>query len=269
MLKDIDYLNKYNDYMRGIETIEATKIPNELIRTNLKRKGLGRFFYVVYIMLHQKSTKDNDSLFVIKEMYDVCNLRHLRRKGLMVKEVIPVLKFLQDEGYIELYDYVYDIKFESFARVKLLDKFFPNTNYTLIRWGDFNKAMTIKSETRPIDLLLVIIYILSYINETSLTSEKNRAKATHISSERACKTVGMSNRTFAKSVDALTTGRWKVFQTEKHPYKFGKNVTFYALNEKGWEEEIKKLYTYYQIDDSLISKTELDTNGDYELRKTN
>ncbi|MBC5688190.1 hypothetical protein H8S37_04480 [Mediterraneibacter sp. NSJ-55] len=239
-----------------------TRIPNELIQRNLKKRhGIHNILYAVYLLLDRYSTREHVVQISIGKLLDLSGHKYTRNvKTSVFYEVIKCLYFLEQSNYIEtdICDYQTfqnSIDRKTLITIRLIyDRFNITQNYTHIRWNDYDKIMNLTSSNSKHlskdSLLFIYLYVCSYIG----TRPKNMPisefpEAFWKSLNVINLETGMSRPSIIQYLKILCEGtnplliKMDVKARHKSNAAFQNFPNIYVLNREGYREELNAAYT--------------------------
>lgn len=248
-----------------------TRVPNIFIQTNLGSNfGLNRIFLLVYIMIDRNRTIENKAYISIGQILKMCGYKLTRRKPKLFHEIIKSILFLQENYFIETSFDIYSIGYNDLIEVRIIaDNFDATEKFTKLYSNDLDTIMSMNTKTSKENVLLVFLYINSYIgcrnkkdDGAEYENAKDNPEAFFKSIESMAKELLMSKDTINQTLDYLISD-------EEHPALFirkkvgsipatktspPKNVpNIYVLNKDGYQKEIKwalnKMLEVYGVKD--------------------
>lgn len=263
-----------NEYIENKHKEYFTRIPNELIQINIKKKyNLHRIFYLIYILIDKHRSYEDQSYITISEIFNLCGYKQDRHKPKIFFEIIKCILFLNESNMIKItsdFD-IYSVGYNECIQMNIIcsnfdaiDKFSKITSYQL----DF--IMMNESSINRENILVAFLYINSYIyirqrdkNGNELLSKpQDKPEAFFRSIDFMSKELSMSKDTINQCIQYLTSSigdkeplliKKEVGSVQPDPKKPPKNVpNIYVLNKKGYEQEIEwaiaKMLEIYNVD---------------------
>ena len=246
-----------------------TKIPNQYIQCDIRKKfGINRKFYVTYILLDKYRSYEGYSWITIDKVFEFYGYKKLIKKPKAFKEVLDILEYLTHQRMIEIKQNLSSVSCDTGIEIKIIPENFCSTdNFTKISNTQFNAIMMADLALNKKNILMVFLYINSYIgNNTKITDNrsfsqiKKYPEAFWGSIENMAKDLSISRPTINKCIQYLTNpqnglpallikGDTKDLRaSEKTLPKLLPNI--YVLNKDGYENEIalakEKIIEQYQ-----------------------
>lgn len=239
------------------KNIYFTRVPNIFIQTNLNDNfGLNRIFLLVYILIDRNRTLENKSYISIGQVLKMCGYRLTRRKPKLFHEIIKSILFLKENHFIDTSFDIYSISYDDLIEVRIIAENFDATEkFTKLYSRDLDMIMSMNTKTTKENVLLVFLYINSYIgcrskkdDGTEYENAKDNPEAFFKSLESMAKEISMSKETINQSLDYLTSQKehpallirknvGSIPATKSQPPKNVPNI--YVLNKNGYQREIK------------------------------
>lgn len=261
--EDINYINTVNYF---------TKIPNIFIQDDIKKVfGLNRIFLIVYILIDRNRSYEDFSWITIEDVLRLCNYQMPSRKSKIFYEVVKSLLFLKENHFIEAdFDY-HTINYNDCIKIKIISKNFDSTeNFTKLYGKDFDTIMMADSSFNKVNILVVFLYIKSYIgcrkrrkDGSEYDNAKDNPEAFFRSIKKMSEDLSMSKDTINKCIgylisssnshDAILIKR-EIGSVQPDKSKPPQNVpNIYVLNKEGYRQEIKwairKIIELYKTDE--------------------
>ena len=275
-----DFIPIDNKYIKNNEKRYFTRVPNEFIQCNIRKKyNINRIFYVVYIMIDRHRSYEDTSYIVISELLNLCGYKQTRHKPKIFFEIIKCLLFLCESNMIEItsdFD-IYNVDYSDCIQMDIICSNFDYPDkFTKLTSAQFDTIMMADSSLNKENILMAFLYINSYIGcrkKNQDGSEPDNAKdnpeAFWRSIESMAKELAMSKDTINQCIEYLTTSsedlpallvKREVGSVQPDKSKPPKNVpNIYVLNKDGYEKEIEwalnKMKEIYEVDEFYPSKS--------------
>lgn len=269
-----DFIPIDNEYIKNNEKQYFTRIPNEFIQCNIRKKyNINRIFYVVYIMIDRHRSYEDTSYIVISELLNLCGYKQTRHKPKIFFEIIKCLLFLCESNMIEItsdFD-IYNVDYSDCIQMNIICSNFDYPDkFTKLTSTQFDAIMMADSSLNRENILMAFLYINSYIgcrkkNKDGSESDnaKDNPEAFWRSIESMAKELAMSKDTISQCIEYLTTSsedspallvKREVGSVQPDKTKPPKNVpNIYVLNKEGYEKEIEwalnKMKEIYEVDE--------------------
>lgn len=269
-----DFVPIDNNYIENKKKNYFTRIPNKFIQTSIKKKyGIGRIFYIVYILIDRHRSYEDQSYITISEIFDLCGYKQSRHKPKIFYEVIKVLLFLNESNMIRItsdFD-IYNVGYTDCIQINILcQNFDACKDFSKITSSQFDFIMLNESSINRENILVAFLYINSYIfirqrddNGNELSSKpQEKPEAFFRSIDSMSQELSMSKDTINQCIQCLTSSigdkeplliKKEVGSVQPDSKKPPKNVpNIYVLNKKGYEQEIEwaiaKMLEIYNVD---------------------
>ncbi len=244
-----------------------TRFSNKLIQCNIENDfAINKKFYVVYILIDKYRTQEDFSWITISEVFYYLGFKQSKRKKKQFYDIISCLQFLISRKMIDIHISLDEINYDTGIKIKIIAENFDATeNFTMIDSTTFEITMHSKKNISKENLLLVYLYIASYIyirkkNDgiEHFNDPQNKPEAFFKDLGQVSKEIGMSPTTLISCINELVNLeilKKKIVGSIKNnndnlPPKNVPNI--YVLNKDGWEQEItwaeNKLKEMYQVD---------------------
>lgn len=248
--------NKKHPYTPNVDYF--TRIPNDFIRCNLKNDfGLSRIFLMVYILIDRNRTLENKSHISIGQVLSMCGYKHdTKRKPKIFYETVKSLVFLETNHFIETDIDMYGLSYKDLIEIRIIQENFDACeNFTKLYGRDLDRIMSIDAKPTKESILLVFLYICSYIGCRSKKDDgseydnaKDNPEAFFKSLEIMAREISMSKDTINQCIECLTSNKkdkpllikkevGSIPATKSQPPKNVPNI--YVLNKNGYQQEIK------------------------------
>lgn len=258
--------NKYKEYF--------TRIPNELIQINIKKKyNLHRIFYLVYILIDKHRSYEDQSYITISEIFNLCGYKQDRHKPKIFFEIIKCILFLNESNMIKItsdFD-IYSVGYNECIQMSIIcSNFDAIDKFSKITSSQLDFIMMNESSINRENILVAFLYINSYIylrqrdkNGNELLSKpQDKPEAFFRSIDFMSKELSMSKDTINQCIQYLTSSigdkkplliKKEVGSVQPDPKKPPKNVpNIYVLNNERYEQEIEwaitKMLEIYNVD---------------------
>ena len=258
--------NKYKEYF--------TRIPNELIQINIKKKyNLHRIFYLVYILIDKHRSYEDQSYITISEIFNLCGYKQDRHKPKIFFEIIKCILFLNESNMIKItsdFD-IYSVGYNECIQMSIIcSNFDAIDKFSKITSSQLDFIMMNESSINRENILVAFLYINSYIylrqrdkNGNELLSKpQDKPEAFFRSIDFMSKELSMSKDTINQCIQYLTSSigdkeplliKKEVGSVQPDPKKPPKNVpNIYVLNNERYEQEIEwaiaKMLEVYNVD---------------------
>jgi len=253
-----DLIIKKTDYF--------TRFPHEYIQCDIESKFLiNKKFYIVYILIDKYRTQEDYSWITIGKILKFLGYKFTGRKKNLFYETLDCLKFLQDRKMIKILTELNDIDYDTGIEIKIISENFDAVEkFTIIHSAIFNKIMESKTKLNKETLLLVFLYINSYIyirkksdNGTEHFNDiENRPEAFFRELRQVSIEINLSPTTLINCIQELIELeilKKHIVGSIKEKDKVPRNVpNIYVLNKHGYQQEIKwaekKLKEMYKVD---------------------
>ena len=254
----------YHEYTNAVNYY--TRISNDLIRYDLNQKyGIGRILLVIYILIDRHRSYEDTSYITIKEILELCGYKLSRHKPKIFYDSIKTLLFLQESNYISADFDPYSLDYNDNIPIKIISKNFDQTNkFTIILGSIFDRIMKSDSKLNKENLLLVFLYVNSYIGNRpknpdgteKLSNPSSLPEAFYRNLHTMSSDIAMSRDTVTSCMQELVSIGILKKQTVgsiKRDDKPPQNVpNIYALNKENYKQEIEwaldKMKEIYQVD---------------------
>lgn len=271
---------KENIIIKNIEKKKEyfTRFPNEYIQGNIKTKfGVSRKFYITYILIDKYRSYEDYSWITIREILGFYGYKTTSRKPKAFKEILDVLEYMINNQMIEVKQDLDSITYDTGIKITIIPENFDSTEkFGKLTSGQFDTIMMADSSSNRENILMVFLYINSYIGCRSRNSDgseyenaKDNPEAFFRSIENMAKELSMSKDTISKCIDYLTTSsdnipallvKRKVGSVQKDENKPPQNVpNIYVLNKEGYQQEIEwamnKMLEVYGVKEFLPMKS--------------
>ena len=249
-----------------------TKFPNDYIQGNIKKRfGVNRKFYIIYILIDKYRSYENYSWITIRKALDFYGYKITSRKPKALKEVLDVLEYMINNKMIEVYQDLDSLSYDTGIEIKIIPENFDFPRFTKLTSSQLNTIMMADSSLNKENILMVFLYINSYIGcrnktitEFAIKDKYNNPKAFWRSIQCMSEDLSMSTKTINQCIQYLTTSfngrpalliKRKTGSIQPNKNKPPKNIpNIYVLNKEGYEQEIKwameKIKEIYMVDES-------------------
>ena len=261
------------DFKYEVESSHFTKIPNDFIQCNIRKKfQLDRTFLITYILIDRNKNYENISLVSIGSILRKCGFHGSLRKSKCFFEVVKSIIFLKRNNYIDCDFDPYSIRYEDIIEIKIIKENFDcKSNFTKIQWNIFDDIMNIKTTMDNHNLFFVFLYMTSFMIVKKTSDDKQIRSAFYRNISQMATEIGMSKETLINSLNLLIEEKilikrivGSIKQSDKPP----QNVpNIYVLNQPGYQNDIdmalQKMKELYSVDEFLPpTKTTLKNKGD-------
>lgn len=260
-----------------------TRFPNIYIQGNIKKQfGISRKFYITYILIDRYRSIEDFSWITIRKILNFYGYDTAKNKPKAVKEILDVLEYMINNKMIEVRQDLDTVRYDTGIEIKIIaENFDCPTKFTKITSSQIDTIINADIDVGKENLLLVFLYIKSYIGSRKIQNNQNNLK--NINNDESFndnplafwKTIqsmsdklSMSKKTIDECLDYLANdsdGRTPLFikhktgyipQSKNKPPKQAPNI--YVLNQEGYQNEIswavKKMLQIYQIDSFIPEK---------------
>lgn len=239
-----------------------TKFPSKYIQGNIKTKfGVSRKFYITYILINKYRSYEDYSWITVGKILAFYGYKPRRNKPKAFGEVLNVLEYMVKNNMIELLQDLNSIDYDTGIEIKIIpENFDPHEKFCIVTSSQLNTIMKNESGVKKENLLMVFLYINSYIyirakdmNEYGIPRHSQRPEAFWKSINSMAKELSMSKSTISQCIDCLTTLHSSYTGEETNPLLIKKEVgniqadstqmhknatNIYVLNKKGYQQEI-------------------------------
>lgn len=249
-----------------------TKFPSKYIQGDIKTKfGVSRKFYITYILINKYRSYEDYSWITVGKILAFYGYKPRRNKPKAFGEVLDVLEYMVKNNMIELLQDLDSVDYDTGIEIKIIpENFDPHEKFCIITSSQLNTIMKYESGVKKENLLMVFLYINSYIyirakdmDEYAMPYPSQRPEAFWKSINNMAKELSMSKSTISQCIDCLTTlvktseGETlspllikrevnNIQLDDKKASKIMPNI--YVMNKDGYEKEIKcALYKILEI----------------------
>lgn len=221
-----------------------TRMPNCYVKCDIKQVyGVSRKFYIIYILIDRYRARDGTSWITIKEILDFYGYVYTRKKLKAFDEVLDVLRFMTEKELITITPGLDDINYDTGIKIQIIsDNFDVYNKWSKVPFDVVDKILLAKSSVSRENLLLVYLYVSSYIYENDADPRGKQPAAFYRKLSEMKTTISMSSDTINKSLNELVEIgilRKHIVGSTKGKYKAPKNVpNIYVLNKDGYRHEI-------------------------------
>lgn len=250
-----------NEYIENKHKECFTKVPNEFIQTNIKKKyNLHRIFFLVYILIDKHRSYEDQSYITISEIFSLCGYKQDRHKPKIFFEIIKCILFLNESNMIKItsdFD-IYNVGYNECIQMNIIcSNFDAADKFSKITSSQLDFIMMNESSINKENILMTFLYINSYIfirpkdknNEEIMYNPETKPEAFWKSIDSMSKELAMSKDTINQCIQYLTSsiGNKKpiLIKKEIECIKLGSNKhpqnvpNIYVLNKIGYEHEIE------------------------------
>lgn len=243
------------------------RFANDFIQDDITETyKIHRVFLTVYYLIDKhRNTLSDTSYLIISEIFELHRVSMRKNKTPFFYEIVKCIMFLSQSNMIEItseFD-VDKISYNTPIIINVLNNNFDPTNsFTMLTYGEFDSIMSIKSKVNKENLLVVFLYLKSFIfsDEAKKKSKQNEeikqdyfknmksSKSFFTSIENAQMVLGISKHTINSCLNALTS-----FDGSTSPLLIKHDVgsiidpktqkpknipNIYVLNKAGYQHEI-------------------------------
>lgn len=255
-----------------------TRFPNDYIQGDIRSKfGISRKFYIIYILIDKYRSYENYSWITIRKVLEFYGYKTTSKKSKSFKETLDVLEYMVNNKMIEIRQDLNSLSSDTGIEIKIIPENFDcPTKFTKLTSSQLNTIMMADSSLNKENILIVFLYINSYIGyrnkaikETYIKNRHNNPKAFWRSIKCMSDELSMSKDTINQCIQYLTTSsdnrpalliKKEVGSMQPDKNKPPQNVpNIYVLNREGYEDEIKlalqKMKEMYKVDEFYPSKS--------------
>lgn len=268
-----DFTPLDNPYVENTRKEYFTRIPNHLVQIDIRKEyNLHRVFYLIYILIDQHRNYEDKSYIVLSEIFDLCGYMQTRHKPKIFFEIIKCLLFMNESNLIRITsDFeIYNADYDDCIRLDIICANFDATdNFSIITRSQLNFIMNANTKCNKENILLVFLYINSYIyvrkkdtSSVDASDPANNPEAFWRSLESMAADLSMSKDTLNQCIQYLILPsdsekpllvKKEVGSIQPNPTKAPKNLpNIYVLNKDGCQREIEwafqKILELYHVD---------------------
>lgn len=241
-----------------------TRMPNCFLQQDITEKySVHRIMPIIYILIDKKRSVDDKSYLTLEEVFETCGYKQVAKKPKIFYEILKVLIFFEESNLIEIDDSFLknapnNLSYKTLIPITVIsDNFDTLGNFTILTTNEFECIMQNNTTSSNITLLLLYLYVKSYIYNRPKDEDGNEAykhpdehpEAFWGSIRKMSADLGMSTNTIMNGLNVLCSpfkGNEPLlvkYETGMAPFGEKKEIrklpNIYVLNNKNAKQEIK------------------------------
>lgn len=215
-----------------------TRFPNKyLMGDTIGKMEINRKFFIVYILIDRYRSYENYSWITIKEIFDIYGYSKPIRKNKAFNDILDVLVYMIKNDMIKIYQNLNEISFDTGIKIKIIPQnFYDENNFTKFSTTHFKKIIIAGNSYNKDDILIVFLYICSFIG----MGGNKKPAAFYKSLIRMSKDTGLNKKAIQAALlfllDCSNQNQSLLIKEEPPKGKHLPNI--YVLNKPGYEREI-------------------------------